>query len=234
MNTQLTRMFEEQFKAAGALWNYPGLGAHVVLHSGRHSDFFCDGGKIVSDSVLLDKACDFLAHSVLWQFLKHIESFRDRVIWVVGPAMGAIKIADGVARHLSYKTWAKIKSSYTEKGDDGRQIFNKADAPQRGDICLVVEDTLTTGDSSNMCAEQIIARGAVVLPIRLALVNRSGNDVLPNGDSIVSVLSYSPNSWSPDDCPLCKRHSEAIKEPKKQENWARLVSSGFFYGSDCE
>lgn len=215
--------FEKRCKEAGALWNYPGQGAHAVLHSGGHSDFFFDGGKVVSDPILLDQMCGNLAYQVSSGYdLSNLK-------WVVGPAMGAIKIADGVARHLAYMLQLPIRSSYTEKTDE-RMAFLKADAPKPGDVCLVVEDTLTTGDSSNMCAEQIIVRDATVLPVRLALVNRSGNGVLlPGGEKILSVLAYNPKSWAPDECPLCRDGSEAINEPKKQENWGRLVASGTFY-----
>lgn len=230
MNTQHTDMFEKRCKEAGALWSYPGRGAHVVLHSGRHSDFFFDGGKVVSDPILLDQMCGNLAHQVSSEYdLSNLK-------WVVGPAMGAIKIADGVARHLAYMLQLPIKSSYTEKTDGG-MAFLKADAPKPGDLCLVVEDTLTTGDSSNMCAEQIIARDATVLPVRLALVNRSGDIYLSTGkgvlvppfEKIISVLSYNPKSWIQEECPLCLNGSEAIKEPKKQKNWGRLIASGTVY-----
>lgn len=223
MNSYQQVLFESRCKEAGALWQYPGQGAHVVLHSGRHSNFFFDGGKVVSNPILLDQMCRFLTGPIIsFQKLSDLK-------WVVGPAMGAIKIADGVARHLSRKQKRLIKSSYTEKTPDGKMAFLKADAPKSGDVCLVVEDTLTTGDSSNMCAEQVLARGAIVVPIRLALVNRSGSHTLPNGEEIISVLSYSPNSWDPEECPICRRGSLAIKEPKKQENWNRLVASGKVY-----
>ncbi len=230
MNNHQQVLFEKLCREAGALWNYPGQGAHVELHSGRHSDFFFDGGKVVSNPILLDQMCGNLAHQVFSGYdLSNLK-------WVVGPAMGAIKIADGVARHLAYMLQLLIKSSYVEKADGG-MVFLKADAPKPGDLCLVVEDTITTGDSSNMCVEQIIARGATVLPVRLALVNRSGNiylsvgkgGLIPPLEKIISVLPYSPNSWAPEECPLCKMGSEVIVEPKKQENWGRLIASGTFY-----
>ena len=84
----------------------------------------------------------------------------------------------------------------------------------------MVEDVLTTGGSVDLTAEAVTNAGGVVLPFVIILVNRSGLTEV-NGKKIVALIDRPMPMWTPDECPLCKQGSEALR-PKGTENWDRL------------
>ena len=83
---------------------------------------------------------------------------------------------------------------------------------------LLCEDVLTIGGSVELTAEATMAAGARVLQYLLVLVNRSGLAEV-GGKKIVALINRPMPMWMPEECPLCKAGSEAIR-PK--DNWTRL------------
>ena len=83
---------------------------------------------------------------------------------------------------------------------------------------LLCEDVLTTGGSVDLAATAVTNAGGIVLPFILVLVNRSGLTEA-NGKKIVALIDRPMPMWTPEECPLCKQGSEAIR-PK--DNWMRL------------
>ena len=77
---------------------------------------------------------------------------------------------------------------------------------------------LTTGGSVDRAATAVTNAGGIVLPFLLVLVNRSSLTEA-SGKKIVALIDRSMPMWTPDECPLCKDGSEAVR-PK--DNWARL------------
>lgn len=203
----------ERFKDIGALWIHDGNPArpHALLTSGKHSNGFFNAGLVTQDPRLLEVAC----HDLILQI-----NHAFRVNRVVGPAMGAITMAHEVARQLSNFN-SHTLMSFVEKDErmPGRMLFKRTSVIQ-GESILVVEDVLTTGGSVEATIATVEEAGAEVLPWVLALVNRSGLTHI--GDrQILSLFQKEMPIWEPDDCPLCKSGSEAIR-PKDKKNWARL------------
>jgi hypothetical protein len=64
------------------------------------------------------------------------------------------------------------------------------------------------------------AVGGVALPYIAVLVNRSGKTEV-GGRKFVALINREMSVWKPDECPLCKRGSAALR-PKGKENWAAL------------
>jgi len=191
---------------------------HALLTSGQHSNGFFNSELVMEDPVVVaSAACDLLMGLVKAGL---VPKEVDRV---VGPAMGAITLANDVARHISNLTGRRCLRAYAEKigeGKDKGMIFNRATV-RTGETVLLVEDVLTTGFSLELVAQAVVSKGGKVLPFNPSLVNRSGlKDAY--GRQNVSLVDRHLPSWNSDACPLCKAGSTAITPKKPAENWVQL------------
>jgi len=113
--------------------------------------------------------------------------------------------------------------AYTEKfttADQANNMFFKRTKLRPGESILLVEDVLTTGNSLELAAAAVTLQQGIVGPLVGVLVNRSGLEQL-NDRKIIALIDHPMPMWKPEDCPLCKQGSDAIR-PKGTENWARL------------
>jgi orotate phosphoribosyltransferase len=85
---------------------------------------------------------------------------------------------------------------------------------------LVVEDVISTGGSTLRTIEALRRCESVqLLPYVICLVNRSGKEQI--GDfQVRALLTPSIHTWKPDECPLCRKGSTAVR-PK--EHWKELA-----------
>ena len=88
---------------------------------------------------------------------------------------------------------------------------------------VLCEDVLTTGGSVDLASTAVTNAGGTTLPFILVLVNRSGLKEV-SGKKIIALIDRPMPTWAPDECPLCKEGSEAIR-PKGPPEWARLNDS---------
>lgn len=211
-----------QYQEKGALWFHDGnpKRPHALLTSGKHSDGFFNSELVMEDSLLLDEAC-----SDLVELLRQNGVDINNVDRVVGPAMGAITLAHDISRHIGRERSRLCLRAYTEKemaGDRKIMVFKKTSICS-GECILPVEDVLTTGGSVGLTATTVTEADGIVLPFVGVLVNRSG---LTEADDkkIVALIDRPMPMWTPNECPLCKKGSEAIR-PKGTENWNRLNAS---------
>jgi orotate phosphoribosyltransferase len=174
----------------------------------------------MEDTLVMDEACFDLA-MLLQQYGLDFKVV-DRV---VGPAMGAITVAHEISRHIGFSRARACLRAYTEKetGGEGKLMVFKKTAIHSGERILPVEDVLTTGGSVNLTTTAVTLAGGIVLPFVAVLVNRSGLKEV-SGKQIVALIDQPMPIWTPQECPLCKEGSEAIR-PKGTENWARLNAS---------
>ena len=91
---------------------------------------------------------------------------------------------------------------------------------KEGEYVLIVEDVITSGGSVSVMTDAISRAGAHSSPFVLSLLNRSPFSEIAE-KRIISLVDYHLPTWEPDDCPLCKKGSEAIW-PKGVGNWAKL------------
>jgi len=163
------------------------LEGHFLLSSGRHSNRYFQCALLLADP----RKAEQLARGLALQ----LEVAADIV---VGPALGAVTWAHEMARALGL-------SSYFVERVNERFALRRGFQLQAGQRVLVVEDVLTTGKSVREVFEVIRAAGAQ--PIGVAsIINRSGvdNPFEEDGLPFWRLADVDVQSWTPDECPLCK------------------------------
>lgn len=171
---------EEIFRECGVLQE-----GHFVLTSGRHSDKYMQCAMLLQYSQYTELLCKELAGA-----------FKDaEVDVVVAPAVGAIIVGYEVARALG------VKSLFAER-ENGKMTLRRGFSLKPGEKVLVIEDVTTTGGSVVEVMDLVESLGGVVQGVGI-LVDRSGG-TLDFGVKHASLLSMPVESWSAEDCPLCK------------------------------
>lgn len=174
-------------------------GDHLVGTSGRHMSVYVNKDMLLTHTADTSRVGELFAQ-------KNKELSVDVV---VGPAMGAIILAQWTAYHLSRLTGKEVLSVYTEKtplpdGTSG-QVFKRGyDKIVEGKNVLIVEDTTTTGGSVVKVAETVKAAGGNVVQL-CVMVNRDPATI--NSETLgwpFSWLASVPAESYPEDaCPLC-------------------------------
>lgn len=205
----------EKFTDIGAFWLHDGNSKrpHALLTSGNHSNGFFNGSLVIRSPMTLCMVCAGLL-SQLDEMFK-----RRRIGMVVGSAYGAITMAFEVARHIGV-----CDAGFTEPVEvDGEKemILKRFPINKEVPTVLMVEDVMTTGGTTRKSIKAVESAGGEVIDFILVLVNRSGMQQL-DGRRIVALIDREMPIWTPDECPLCKDGSEAIR-PKGTENWSRLT-----------
>jgi orotate phosphoribosyltransferase len=171
---------EEIFKESGVLQE-----GHFVLTSGRHSDKYMQCAMLMQDPKHSEMLCKELA-----------AAFCDMDIdVVVAPAVGAIIFGYEIARALG------VRFIFAER-EGGKMTLRRGFKLEQGEKALVVEDVTTTGGTVYEIIDLVRSLGGVVQGAGL-LVDRSGG-TLDFGVRHKALLSVPIESWSPEDCPLCK------------------------------
>ena len=209
----------DQYKKKDALWIHSGnpKHPHALLTSGKHSNGFFNSRMVIPDEVLLREA----ASDLVELFAEYGGELR-MLDGIVGPQTGATKLAQLVCEELVLgmnTDYFWLSPAKHEECGVKSMVFGDEDLKfLPGSSILLCEDVLTTGGSVELAARAVIDAGGVVLPYILVLVNRSGLKEV-NGRKIIALIDRSMPLWEPDECPLCKGGSEAIR-PK--DNWMRL------------
>jgi orotate phosphoribosyltransferase len=174
-------------KDSGAL-----LEGHFILTSGLHSAQYIEKFRILEQPRYTEMLCKEIAGQYINQ----------EITAVVGPMTGGIIISYETARQLG------AKSIFTER-IDGKMQFRRGFTLSPADKILIVEDIITTGVSVKEVIEEVKKHGSVIAGLS-CLVDRS------NGKAEFDVpfkplLEMDVRNYSPDDCPLCKSGSKAVK-----------------------
>jgi len=174
-------------KDSGAL-----LEGHFILTSGLHSPQYIEKFRILEQPRYTEMLCKEIAGKYK----------NDKITAVVGPMTGGIIISYETARQLG------VKSIFTERVD-GKMKFRRGFTLSPSDNVLVVEDIITTGGSVQEVIEVVKENRAKIVGLT-CLVDRSNGkakfDVPFNPLLTMDVVNYMP-----DDCPLCKSGSVAVK-----------------------
>jgi orotate phosphoribosyltransferase len=175
------------FKETGAL-----LEGHFILTSGLHSNRYFQCARVLQYPWHAEALCRGIA-----------DHFTGRKIdAVVSPAVGGILVGQEIARHL------RVRSIFTERVD-GRMTLRRGFEVNPGETLLVAEDVTTTGGSVREVMEAVRQSGGVVTAVA-AIVDRSGGKA-EFGVPYFSLLRMEVTNHPPDDCPLCKSGSIAVK-----------------------
>jgi orotate phosphoribosyltransferase len=177
----------ERFRRVGGL-----LEGHFRLTSGLHSPGY------LQCALVLQHPRDAEACGV-----EIAAKFRDLAPQaVLSPALGGIVIGQEVGRALG------VRAIFAER-QDGALMLRRGFSLEPGERVLVVEDVVTTGQSTRETIDVARAQGATVVGAA-AIIDRSGGDqnldVPFRALAIVSLPTYQPES-----CPLCAAGLPVVK-----------------------
>jgi len=131
------------------------------------------------------------------------DHFREQEIQVVaGPTTGGIILAFETARQLG------VRGIFAEKEGNGR-AFRRGFSINSGERVLIVDDILTTGNSTRQVMAAVTKQGGIVIGIGV-LVDRSEQGV-DFGVPLFSCLRSITPTYTPQDCPLCSKNIPLVK-----------------------
>jgi orotate phosphoribosyltransferase len=177
------------FRQSGAL-----LKGHFRLTSGLHSDHYLQCAL-----VLQHPQQAFALGAALAARLRALSGAPD---FVIAPALGGILVAHEVARE------ARVRGFFAER-QNGVLCLRRGFQIRPGERAYVVEDVVTTGGSTRETMEVVTQAGGIVLAAG-SLIDRTGGRTdlgVPRASLAVLDIPVFP----PEECPLCKTGSQAIK-----------------------
>ncbi len=122
---------------------------------------------------------------------------------VASPALGGLIIGHEVARAL------EARFLFAERGADGKMTLRRGFAVEAGETAVVIEDVVTTGGSTREVVDLVAGAGARVMAAG-SIIDRSGG-LADVGAPRIALVTLKVVTYPPDDCPLCRAGSTAIK-----------------------
>ena len=190
---EILRMFE----SSGAIRH-----GHFELSSGLHSGTYVQCAQVLQYPHYAEK----LGHALA-------ALFSDATIdAVVSPALGGIVIGQEVARALPEPKSGKgggVPALFAERDSSGTLTLRRGFSLQPDAHVLVVEDVWTTGGSTLETIQVVEEAGGRVVAAG-ALIDRSGGKIEFPVEA-AALLDLPLASYDPEDCPLCREGSAAVK-----------------------
>jgi orotate phosphoribosyltransferase len=171
---------------------------HFELSSGRHSPAYVQCALLLEDPRRARRVGRALA--------RLLASLRPQA--VVSPALGGLVIGHEVAEALG------VPFRFTERLD-GVMSLRRGFRLEPGERVAVVEDVVTTGQSTREAAAAVEAAGGRVTAVG-AIVDRSGGG-RPFEVPFYRLLELDLPAWSAEECPLCAEGGRPEK-PGSREN----------------
>lgn len=171
------------------------LQGHFVLTSGKHAEQYVNKDALYPHTAETSQLC------------RDIAGFADPgTQMVAAPAIGGVILSQWVAHHLSVLLGSDILAVYAEPGPNDTLVFKRGYdllIPQKR--ILVVEDVLTTGGSAKKVVDAVRALQGEVVGVGV-LSNRGGvtAEQLGNVPWLHALTTIPMESWTAEDCPLCK------------------------------
>jgi len=188
------------FETAGAIRR-----GHFELSSGLHSAMYVQCALVLQYPRYAESLGRVLA-----------ALFADAGIEaVVSPALGGVIIGHEVARGLPEPVSklsaprGGVPALFVERDASGTMVMRRGFSLQPDQRVLVVEDVWTTGGSTQETIRVVQEAGGCVVAAA-ALIDRSGEEI----DFPVkaqALLDLPISSYEPEDCPLCRDGSAAVK-----------------------
>jgi orotate phosphoribosyltransferase len=190
---ELLKMFE----GAGAIRR-----GHFELTSGLHSGTYVQCALVLQYPRFAEKLGQALA-----------ALFSDAIIEaVVSPAIGGLIIGQEVARALpepKQSFGGGVPALFVERDASGMMTLRRGFELRPDQHVLVVEDVWTTGGSTQETIRVVEEAGGRVVAAG-ALIDRSGGKIEFDVES-QALLDLPMTSYEPEDCPLCRDGSAAVK-----------------------
>lgn len=196
----VTNEYVKIFEAAGAIRH-----GHFELSSGLHSATYVQCALVLQYPRFAEKLGRALA-----------ALFSDAVIEaVVSPALGGVIIGQEVARALPETAGQQavagggVPALFVERDASGTMCMRRGFSLRPDQHVLVVEDVWTTGGSTQEAIRVVQEAGGRVVAVG-ALIDRSGGTIDFPVES-QALLNLAIASYGPDECPLCRDGSAAMK-----------------------
>jgi orotate phosphoribosyltransferase len=185
------------FESAGAVRH-----GHFELSSGLHSGTYVQCALVLQYPRYAERLGRALA-----------ALFSDTVIEaVVSPALGGLIIGQEVARALPEPKGGiggGVPAMFVERDASGMMTLRRGFTLKPEQHVLVVEDVWTTGGSTEQTIRVVEEAGGRVVAAG-ALIDRSGGRLEFEVES-QALLEMKIESYEPEDCPLCRQGSVAVK-----------------------
>lgn len=192
-----TDRYVKIFEAAGAIRH-----GHFELSSGLHSATYVQCALVLQYPRFAEKLGQALAGL-----------FSDAVIEaVVSPALGGVIIGQEVARALpevSQDVAGGVPALFVERDASGTMTMRRGFSLRPDQHVLLIEDVWTTGGSTQEAIRVVQEAGGRVVAAG-ALIDRSGGTIDFPVES-QALLNLPIASYDPDECPLCREGSAAVK-----------------------
>ena len=197
---------EQVYKDANAL-----LEGHFLLASGNHSARYLQSAKVLEYPQKASELTDALASM--------IKNAGVAVDTVCAPALGGVLAGYELARSLG------VRSIFVEKKEGGMELRRGFEI-EPGEKVIICEDIITTGGSALKAAQAIETLGGEVVAFA-SLANRGfckrvggENEAkpeckLPKDIPLFSLADFTFEMYTPDECPMCKEGSVAVKPGSK-------------------
>ena len=186
------------FETAGAIRH-----GHFELSSGLHS------GMYVQCALALQypRFAENLGSALAARFVDA------RIEAVVSPALGGLIVGQEVARALPEAAGSVegggVPAIFVERDGSGTMVLRRGFSLRPEQRVLVVEDVWTTGGSTQEAIRVVQEAGGRVVATA-ALIDRSGGKIeFPVKSQ--ALLDLPIASFDPDECPLCREGSAAVK-----------------------
>ncbi|MFB0526563.1 MAG: orotate phosphoribosyltransferase [bacterium] len=178
----------EIFQKKGAL-----LSGHFRLSSGLHSGKYLQCALVLQYPDLAEKLCKELASG--------LELHGSKIDAVVSPAIGGIIVGQEMAKVF------RCRAIFCER-EEGKMKLRRGFEIRKGEKVVVVEDVITTGGSVKEIIEIVQGRGGKVEVVGV-IVDRSkpslSDELATLNLSLNSLLRIDIETYSPEECPLCKK-----------------------------
>jgi orotate phosphoribosyltransferase len=178
----------DSFKESKAL-----LEGHFLLTSGLHSPNYFQCAKALQ----YPKNLELFSEALVFEFK------NEKIDVVISPAVGGIVLGTEIGRRL------KVRTIFAER-ENGQMKLRRGFEISENENVLVVEDVVTTGGSVKEVIEVAKAAGANIVGAAY-IIDRSNGAVRFDVPKQVSLAKVEVIAYKPEDCPLCKTGSVAIK-----------------------
>ena len=195
------------FESVGAIRH-----GHFELSSGLHSGTYVQCALVLQYPRYAEKLGRALA--ALFSDA-HIEA-------VVSPALGGVVIGQEVARALPEPKGGHgggVPALFVERDASGVMCLRRGFELKPDEHVLVVEDVWTTGGSTQETIQVVEEAGGRVIAAG-ALIDRSGGKIEFSVES-QALIGLPIESYEPDDCPLCREGTAAVKPGSRFARSAR-------------
>ena len=175
------------FEKSGAL-----LKGHFKLSSGLHSEKYLQCALVLQYPDIAERLSKALANKFS----------AEKIDAVIGPALGGVTLAYEAARAIG------ARGLFTER-QDGKMVLRRGFSMSKGEKVLVVEDVVTTGDSTKEVIDLVKSFGADIVGVG-SIIDRTSVKI-DFGAPFKPLAKVEVETFKEKDCLLCKKNIPVTK-----------------------